>query len=116
MSVAVTNDLNVNPIRQVVRANVQRKQVDVQVNGQLYGELLKQLELSKIGLRRETPFIQIIDTPRFPLEKKKLGRLLAGLIFGFIGTFLTVIFLIIRFTAKQYWEKIKYAGLRLKQV
>lgn len=107
VSVATTTDLNVNPLRQIGRASVQRKQVDVQVNSQLYGELLKQLELSKIALRRETPFIQIIDTPDYPLEKKKLGRLTAGIIFSFIGSILTILFITTRFIMKQYLEKLK---------
>lgn len=95
-SVAASSDLNVNPVRQIVRTNTQNKQVDVQANGQLYGELLKQLELSKISLRKETPLIHIIDTPRLPLEKKKLGRLKGALIFGFIGTILALFYFIFR--------------------
>jgi uncharacterized protein involved in exopolysaccharide biosynthesis len=94
--VAAMNDLNVNPIRQSVKTGSQRKQIDVQVNGALYGELLKNLELSKIVLRKETPLIQIIDAPKYPLKKKKLGRLLGGFIFSFAGVFLLVIVLIVR--------------------
>ncbi len=96
-AVAVGNDLNVNPIKQVVRAGMQKKQVDVQVNSKIYEEILKQLELSKISLRRETPFIQIIDTPVMPLEKQKLGRLKALIIFGFVGGFLAVLYFSARF-------------------
>ena len=107
VSIAATNDLNINPLRQIVRAGTQRKQVDVQVNGQLYGELVKQLELSKISLRRETPFIQIIDTPRLPLDKKKLGRLKAGIIFGLIAGFLTLLVLIIKFSWRNYIISLK---------
>jgi hypothetical protein len=96
VSVAAASDLNVNPVRQVVRANIQRRQVDVQVNGQLYGELVKQLELAKISLLKETPLIQIIDTPRFPLEKKKLGRLKGGFIFGLVGFLLCIGFFVFK--------------------
>jgi uncharacterized protein involved in exopolysaccharide biosynthesis len=96
VSVAASTDLNVNPIRQMVRVNVQRKQVDVQVTSQVYGELLKQLELSKISLRKETPLIQVIDQPILPLEKKKLGRLKGGILFGFIGMFFCVAYLVLK--------------------
>jgi uncharacterized protein involved in exopolysaccharide biosynthesis len=96
VSVAASSDLNVNPIRQIVRANVQRKQVDVQVTSQVYGELLKQLELSKISLRKETPLIQIIDRPLLPLEKEKMGRLKGAILFGFAGVFLFVAILLLR--------------------
>jgi hypothetical protein len=99
-AIAVSNDLNVNPLRQITRTNVQRRQVDMQASSAMYGELLKQLELSKLVLRRETPLIQIIDTPVLPLEKKKLGRLMGGLIFGLIGGFLVTIF----FVAKKFFQ------------
>ena len=95
--VATISDFNVNPLRQVVRVGAQRKQVDVQANAAIYGELVKHLELSKLSLRKETPLIQIIDTPKFPLEKKKMGRLLGGLIFAFIGGFLVVAYLLIKY-------------------
>lgn len=94
VSVATTTDLNVNPTRQVVRAGIQNKQVDIQANGQLYGELLKQLELSKIALQKETPFIEIIDTPKYPLEMEKTGRLKGGIISAMIGGLGCCIFLI----------------------
>jgi LPS O-antigen subunit length determinant protein (WzzB/FepE family) len=92
-------DLNVNPLRQIARTGVQRKQVDVQANAALYGELLKNLELSRLALRKETPLIQIIDVPVLPLEKIKPGRLLTGLIFSLIGFFIITVILSVRFIA-----------------
>ncbi len=100
-SAAITTDLNVNPTRQVVRAGIQNKQIDIQANGQLYGELLKQLELSKIALQKETPFIEIIDTPRYPLEMKKMGRLRGGLLFATVGGLLCCVFLLGRRTYRS---------------
>lgn len=96
VDIAVSSDLNVNPTRQIVRTGIQRKQVDAQVNGALYTELVKNLELSKMGLRKETPLIQIIDTPMFPLEKKKMGRLKGAVLFALVGLFLAAAFLIIK--------------------
>ncbi len=98
VAVAVSNDLNVNPIRQVVRAGVQRKQVDVQVNSAVYAELVKQLEISKVSLRKETPLIQFIDTPQLPLDKKKLGRLRTGILFGMGGFFACLAFFVLKRT------------------
>jgi hypothetical protein len=105
---ALQTDLNVNPIRQAVRTGSQRKQVDVQVNAKLYEELLKNLELSKLTLRKQTPLIQIIDTPKFPLEKKKMGRLLGGLLFGFIGGFLIVAYFITKYWMRSMEAKKEY--------
>jgi hypothetical protein len=101
--VAAMNDLNVNPTRQSVKTPSQRRQVDVQVNGVLYGELLKNLELSKLSLRKETPLIQVIDQPKFPLEKKKMGRLKGGINFAFIGGILMIVFLL----ARRYMRSIQ---------
>jgi len=95
------SDLNVNPLRQVARSGAQRKQIDVQVNATLYGELLKNLELSRLALRKETPLIQIIDVPVLPLQKIKPGRLLSGLTFSFVGSFLVTVILIVMFIAAQ---------------
>jgi len=96
VSIASENDLNINPLRQLPKANVQRKGIDVQVNTALYGELVKNLELSRMALRKETPLIQTIDTPTLPLDKKKMGRLRGAVIFGFIGGSLALLFFILR--------------------
>jgi hypothetical protein len=96
VSVAQSTDLNVNPIRQIVRTGVQRKQVDVQTNSALYAELVKNLELSKITLRKETPLVVIIDTPVLPLEKDKPSKKITGILFAIAGASLCIAFLIIR--------------------
>jgi len=94
--VASINDLNVNPLKQAARVSSQRRTIDVQVDGAIYTEILKNLELAKITLRKETPFIQVIDRPSLPLEKKKTGMLKGGLIGGFLFGFLGLFFVIIR--------------------
>ena len=104
-SVALASDLNVNPLRQVVRVGVQKKQVDVQVNSQIYGELLKQLEISKITLRKETPLIQLIDTPQLPLDKKKIGRFTAATVFGLAGTLLILTFFALKRLFRTKFQK-----------
>lgn len=101
VSAATSTDLNVNPTRQIVRAGIQNRQVDIQANGQLYGELLKQLELSKIALLKETPFIEIIDRPRYPLEMKKMGRFRAGILFAIVGGIMCCVVLLGRRTYRQ---------------
>lgn len=105
--VASLADLNVNPNRQTLRTGIQRKQIDVQVNSVLYAELLKNLELAKLSLRKETPLIQIIDNPKYPLEKKKPGRFFTGIIFAFIGGFLSLLFFSLKFWYFKTIEKEK---------
>jgi uncharacterized protein involved in exopolysaccharide biosynthesis len=75
-SAAVVNDAtpNLNPTRQIERmAPVQRAQFTAETNKAVLEELLKNLELSKISLRKETPLIQVIDEPVFPLEREKIS-------------------------------------------
>ncbi len=97
-SVAMINDININPTRQISRVPIQRNNIDLNVSSAVYTEVLKQLEIAKITSRKETPLIQIIDSSKYPLEKLKKGKLFY-LVIGFIvGAFLTIIFLLLRDT------------------
>lgn len=104
--VAVANDntFNLNPALNVRRAPSARRQVDVQANTAILTELVKQSELAKVTLRKETPLIQIIDKPIFPLTKDRFGKI-KGLFFGgFFGGFFIVFGLIIRRVIKLFLE------------
>ena len=68
-SSAVESDLNVNPMKQSLRVGQNRKMIDVQVSVTLYGEIIKNLKLAEISLRKQTPLIQVIDHPVMPLER-----------------------------------------------
>ncbi|OXG08751.1 subunit length determinant protein [Flavobacterium araucananum] len=101
--VAVANDntFNLNPALNVRRTPSARKQVDVQANTAILTELVKQSELAKVTLRKETPLIQVIDTPILPLVKERFGKLKGLAIGGFLGGFLIVFVLIFRKLLKQ---------------
>lgn len=96
--VAVANDntFNLNPALNVRRAPSARRQVDVQANTAILTELVKQTELAKVTLRKETPLIQVIDRPILPLEKERFGKAKGIVLGGFFAGFLTVLYLIIR--------------------
>ncbi|URM37356.1 Wzz/FepE/Etk N-terminal domain-containing protein [Flavobacterium anhuiense] len=85
--VAVANDntFNLNPALNVRRTPSARRQVDVQANTAILTELVKQSELAKVTLRKETPLIQVIDRPILPLQKEKFGKVKGILIGGFLG-------------------------------
>lgn len=74
---------NANPLLLSLRVPSQRKQVDVQASTAVYAEIVKNLEVAKITLRKEAPLIQLIDTPVLPLENNKLTRI-KGSAIGFI--------------------------------
>ena len=59
------------------------------------------LETLKLDMARETPIVQIIDTPRYPLKKDKLGKL-KGIVFGgFVGGVLIVLYLVGYYNLKE---------------
>lgn len=94
--VAVANDntFNLNPAMNVRRSPSARRQVDVQANTAILTELVKQAELAKVTLRKETPLIQVIDRPILPLSKERFGKLKGILFGGFLAGFLTTLYLI----------------------
>ncbi|MDG1220801.1 MAG: hypothetical protein P8P01_05270, partial [Schleiferiaceae bacterium] len=51
----------------------------------LYGEIVKNQKLAEIGLRKQTPLIQVIERPAFPLDRNGLNWwqfMLVGAAFG----------------------------------
>jgi hypothetical protein len=96
--VAVANDntFGLNPAMNVRRAPSARRQVDVQANTAILTELVKQSELAKVTLRKETPLIQVIDKPILPLKKEKFGKAKGIILGGVLAGFLMVIYLITR--------------------
>ncbi len=84
---------NPNPLTKVSRVPYQKALIDVQSNGAIYQEILKQLELAKVAHRNKSPLIQIIDRPTLPLENSRLKFfecIISGLLYGLT---LTIIYL-----------------------
>ena len=96
--VAVANDntFMLNPALNVNRTPSAKRQVDVQANTAILTELVKQTELAKVTLRKETPLIQVIDRPILPLPKERFGKAKGIVLGGILAGFLTVLVLIIR--------------------
>ena len=89
---------NLNPTRQLQRVvPMQRSQFNMEANKEILSELVKNLELSKITLRKEAPLIQVVDEPIFPLQKIQLGRIKAVM----IGSLLFGVFAFLFFTIKM---------------
>ena len=71
------------------------EKVNTQVNSTILGQLSINLELSKASLRKETPFIQIIDRPILPLDKERVSKIKSLLLCGFLAGFLTALYLVL---------------------
>jgi hypothetical protein len=94
--VALASDgvFNLNPALKSKGTRPAKRQVDLQINTTMLTSLVSNLEMSKMALRKETPLIQIIDRPIFPLEKEKAGKLKSLVLGGFLTGFLTVLYLV----------------------
>ena len=74
---------NPNPLMQSGTVEARKKQIDVQASSAVYSEIVKNLEIAKVNHRNNSPLIQIIDSPRFPLERSEI-RLIKGIVIGAI--------------------------------
>lgn len=98
------NVYNLNPSLNIKGAPSKKRQINVTANVEVLKQIMIQLELSKINLRKETPLIQIIDRPILPLEKDKLSRLISALIGGATTSFFYIFILIINIFYKKLME------------
>jgi uncharacterized protein involved in exopolysaccharide biosynthesis len=104
--VAVSNDqvFGLNPALNVRRVPGIKKEVDVQANTAILTELVKQTELARINVRKETPLIQVIDKPILPLKKEKFGKTKGLVLGGFLAAFLVTGVLIGRKVLKRIMD------------
>jgi hypothetical protein len=82
---------NPNPILQTATVEARKRQVDVTASSAVYSEIVKNLEIAKVNHRNNSPLIQIIDTPGFPLKRSEIrlfkGMVLGAVIMGFLALF-----------------------------
>jgi hypothetical protein len=91
----VDNVYNLNQAYLLKGTESKKRQVDVQTNTAILSNLLVQLQLAKITLRKETPLIQLIDNPIFPLEKNKFGKKKSLMLGVFLSGFIFILFLVL---------------------
>jgi hypothetical protein len=94
VATAGDNVYNLNPALNIKSTPSKKRQVDVQANTAILTQLITQLEMSKMALRKETPLIQVIDRPILPLKKQKLSKLKSLVIGGFLASFLMIFYLL----------------------
>jgi hypothetical protein len=88
---ASAQDQNSFTVQSTAKVPSVQKQMKVTMLTTLYGELVKNLELSKTMAAREEPLITIIDRPHYPLRVHE-SKLKSAVFGGAIGAFLTVLF------------------------
>jgi hypothetical protein len=87
-------------VRGVAKVPQAKKQLEIQILSTVYGELIKNLELSRTMMAKDQPLIQLIDQPRFPLEKKKSSELLTSIGGAILFFFLSTLYLLVR----RWWQ------------
>lgn len=95
LSAANQSLLDLNPAYKAANASVDIKERDKIVLSSIFTETVKNLEASKTMLAQETPTVQIVDEPEFPLKKNKAKYSVTALLFmiGFgavYGLYLTI--------------------------
>ena len=100
-SVAKAQDLNLNPARQLATVTTELDKRDKMVLQTMYGEVIKNLELSRMSMAQETPLIQVVDSPILPLKKERFGKLKGLIVGGFLGGFLIICFLTVKRISRQ---------------
>lgn len=92
---------NINRAMQYAVVPKIKEEYNVQLYGAVYAEVLKNLETIKLDMEKETPIIQIIDHPKYPLKKTKLGKIKGIAYGGIAGGGIIVLWLLVSY----YWKK-----------
>ena len=101
------SQVNINPALQFAAVPRMKQEGNAQLYGTVYTEILKNLETLKLDLARETPLVQIIDQPIFPLKKEKLGKIKGTFLGGVTGGILIVFYLLAMLYIKELGLNIK---------
>ena len=83
--------LNPNEVYKNSQTNIEINQRDKIVAFELYTEVMKNLEASRMSLMNEAPVIQIIDKPEQPLRNTKLSIITIILVSITVGIFTTIL-------------------------
>ena len=86
-----TLDVNLAYAAPAVTAEINTR--DKYMQSAVYAEIVKNLELSKTALAQESPTVQLLDVPEYPLKKNKISKIKYAAM-GFLGGFLLVGFII----------------------
>jgi hypothetical protein len=88
--------LDINPASRTSTVNAEISGREKMMLATIYGEVVKNLEISKLQLSQETPSIQIIDPVGLPLNKNKIGFLTSSIIGFIIFSAFYIFFLVIK--------------------
>ena len=90
---------NVNSSLRINTSQTEIAARDKTVSSTLYGEVVKNLETLKLSLINQTPVIQVLDTPKYPLFDQRIP-ILYFLLIGFaVGIVLSFFYALYKYTS-----------------
>ena len=104
LSYARHKDSNFGVMRAEGLLDELRLKREVEILNVMYGEIIKNLEISKVTLLNQKPLINVIDSPRFPLDVVRLSKLKGLLLFGLIGATLASMYVVISSLIREVLE------------
>ncbi len=84
-------DVNINPAFSEAEVPIIKQQTNIQVYGTAYAEMFKNLELARFQYLNAIPLMQIIDAADYPMQKEKMGKLKAAILFAFLSELLVLL-------------------------
>ena len=94
VATASDNIYNLNPSFNIKKTIGTRRQFDVQANTAILTQLVTQLEIAKVSLRKETPLVQLIDRPILPLNKEQLSKIFSMILSSFLAGFFSIFYFV----------------------
>ncbi len=92
---ANAQDQSINSVFQRNQVDKYASYVDLEIANALFIEITKNLTLAEIGLRKQTPLIQVVERPIFPLERTGLlwweWILVGGAMGGAFGVYRAIV-------------------------
>lgn len=89
--------MDINPLYRTNQAVAMETTVrDKTLIATIFATVVQNLEISKFALSQETPVIQILDKPQYPLRVTKVSKSMTAITFAFISVLVCSLILIIR--------------------
>lgn len=102
--VAQESDQSLGIIQSRSRVESRKKEMETQLLIGLYAEIYKGLEMTRYAMDRENPVIEILDNPRFPLDKVGKGRVKFGVLGAMLALALATSYVFLKFIGQEYLQ------------
>ncbi|SEJ33302.1 Chain length determinant protein [Dyadobacter sp. SG02] len=88
-------DQNRNIFSNTAKIEEQRLQAEYVLSESLYSDLVRRYEQAKVTVKEERPVFKVLEPVKVPLAKSSPRRVRIGLIWGFLGGFFTLLYILL---------------------